>query len=70
MAENVFDYKRKEIDEALSGHPEEQNLRLKIMGASVSTKWLSVTPRQVRAIRELLGGGSPDEVRDVLRGEI
>ena len=48
-------YEYREIGLALRNHPEDELLTLKIMGHKNATRWLSVTPEQVRQIREILG---------------
>jgi hypothetical protein len=53
-------YVRREIQRALSGHPAEDPLTLKIDGAEAGTRWLNVSTKQVRAIRELIASDAPD----------
>jgi hypothetical protein len=65
-----FNYERIEIDRALKGHPERHKLSLKITGDENATRWLSVSPAQVRAIRELLADGDLNAARAALTGEI
>jgi hypothetical protein len=55
-----WSYERREIDRALRGQPEGELLRLKIMGEQGESRWLLVTPQQVRAIRELIAPATPD----------
>ena len=48
-------YEQRQINYALSGHPEQNKLTLKISGDTHATRILLVTPDQVRKIREILG---------------
>ncbi len=64
-------YTRREIQRALSGHPENHPLSLQIVGDEGKTRWLNVSAKQVRAIRELISVDSPDleAIRTILAEE-
>lgn len=72
MDEDQFqaqNFRRKEIDDALSGHPADELLKVKVRGAVGESKWLSATPAQVAAIREILGGGDLVSIAEALSGQ-
>lgn len=56
MDDDTRRYVRREIDRALRDHPADVKLRIKVIGEHGESKWLSVTPDQARAIRDLLTG--------------
>lgn len=62
-------YVRREVQDALRDHAEDEPLRLKIRGSEAETHWLRVDERQVRAIRELIAGGDLEAVRAILAEE-
>lgn len=61
-------YEREQITRALADHPDHHTLMIKIVGDENATKYLNATPAQVRAIREILGGGRPEDVVAALGG--
>lgn len=55
-----FNYEASQLDRVLSNGPDGETggvFRIKVSGASVETKWLSVTTAQIQAIREILLNG-------------
>ncbi len=51
-----FDYHRREIARAMEDHDSGNPLRIKITGDRGETRWMNVTPAQVRAIADVLSG--------------
>lgn len=68
--QDTMDYKRREIAEALRDHSEGLPLKVKVLGEAGSSKYLSASPAQVRAIREILGGGSLEDIATALAGDL
>lgn len=53
-------YVRREIQRALAGQPDGEMLRLKVEGEQGASRWLLVSAKQVRALRELVATDTPD----------
>jgi hypothetical protein len=68
--DDIERYIRREIDDALAGTPEDHRLGLKLVGDQESSKFIRVSTRQARAIRELLATGDLEAVRRALTGEV
>jgi hypothetical protein len=63
-----LDFNRAEIDRVLQGTPEHHTLSMKVSGDSVASRWMAISPKQARAIRELLATGDLDRIRVALDG--
>lgn len=59
---DTLHYKRMEISRALTCHLGGDPLRIKVIGSEDQSRYLNATVAQVRVIREILGGGSHEEI--------
>lgn len=66
---DLLSYKRREIDAVLDGHDWAYPLKVKVFGTGGDTKYLGATLSQATTIREILSGGSFNDIVAALAGE-